>query len=95
MPTGYRIARFIRFYGMDYYRSAIWPTRDQVIPFKVFALFEAAIGNVAAFEKLQMVQAVAHGYGIAMSGSSSLVESQTKKLTAQAFPQVTLDDGIS
>jgi hypothetical protein len=71
----------------------MWQTRDKVIPFRLFDLFEEATYNLAAFEKLNMMQAVAHGQAVAMNGRSSAIQAETRKLTEQAFPLVRPNNG--
>jgi hypothetical protein len=60
-----------------------------VIPHGLFDLFEEVLFNVAAFERLGAMQAVAHGQAVAMNGKNSAIQAETRKLSEQAFPLVT------
>lgn len=55
-----RVARFVRFFGMDTYRGAgmRWPTADGVIPWRVFVALEVGRFGVSAEEQLMTYQAV-------------------------------------
>lgn len=85
-----RIARFARCWGMDTYRSTAmrWPTRDGVMPVRLFFALESAMCGIAAAEQLQQYYAVALGTAQVMGGKEgrgALTEA-VQSLTALAYP---------
>lgn len=68
------------------YRGS-WPTRDGVIPWKLFALYSEAIGPALLAEQLQDTRAVAHGIALSLSGNEPKVKAATDKLIKQAYPE--------
>ena len=51
MPTGYLVARFIRFYTHSAWMNPSHPTRDHVVPYAMFYAMLAALPHVAAAEQ--------------------------------------------
>lgn len=88
LPLAYRISRFLRTHGWHVYHNPRWPTRDHVIPIRLFGLLDAVGEHVRAAEKLQLVEAVAHGTAVANNGKDSAVRSMTDRLTRFAYPEV-------
>jgi hypothetical protein len=68
LPAVLQLCHFLRFYGENVYRSPVWATPDNVIPFKVYALFANAMWSVMAGERLSTMRAVA----MAQSGEKGM-----------------------
>lgn len=62
-----------------------------MIPYTVFHLYEAAMFNVTALERLEGTLAGAHGQAIAMAGKNHQVQAETTRLSKMAYPEETLD----
>lgn len=84
-PAHLTLARFIRIFGADFYRSPLWPTRDQVIPWRAFVLLSGSIRHLAGLDRMVQAEAVAAGIGMGMGGKEEgkLI---TRRLVDEAFP---------
>lgn len=49
-------------YGYDTWQNAWWPTRDHVIPWKLFLVYCRGLARVRAGYQLEMAHAVTLGY---------------------------------
>ena len=78
---GLATAMFHRFYPGEYH-SPRWPTRDHVIPWKVFAIRMRCMWAVLAQERLQMARSI----GLALSGSEGEGPRQRRAEIREAFP---------
>jgi hypothetical protein len=88
-PLGVLLARFIQLYGMDTYRNAVWPTRDQVIPFQLFYLMVGAIANLAAAEQLNAYYAALLAGAQVQGGEEGRAsrDESVRSLAALAHPE--------
>lgn len=84
---GWFLAKFHGRYPGLYYRRG-WPTRDGVIPHKLFTLLLRAIDGIEAGEQLRMAQSIAVGIALAIDGKSSKTKNAVRKITRRAFPEV-------
>lgn len=75
---------------MDVFWSPKWPTRDHVIPYKLFFCLMHAMTNVAAAERYELVQGVAHGHVLATNPKDSTQRSAMRALIDRGFPEVEL-----
>lgn len=66
------------------YVNEAWPTRDKIIPWKLYAMLSARVPEVAALDRLILAQGVAAGIGISMSSEGKSI---MKELTREAFPE--------
>ena len=84
------IARFLRFYGGDVWRSDAYPTRDRVVPWKLFHLLRAAMRPILIGEQLDASFAVQHGYVSARLDAKHRFkfDHKTRELRAIAFPVI-------
>ena len=78
---GLATAMFHRFYPGEYHNPR-WPTRDHVIPWKVFAIRMRCMWAVLAQERLQMARSI----GLALSGSEGEGPRQRRAEIREAFP---------
>lgn len=89
LPTGYLVARFIRFYGMAAWTNPAYPTRDQHIPFGLFYAMLVAMANVSAAERFEayiaalLAGAMIHG---GEDGKASR-DREVEQLLATAYPE--------
>lgn len=75
-------------FGYNTYYSDRWPTRDHIIPFKMFFLMLRAGGHVEAATQLIQTLATAHGGAMLWSGKDSFkIKSQTRALIRNANPE--------
>lgn len=91
---GWLLAKFHAVFPGLYYRPRAWrhrgwPTRDGVIPHKLFVLFLRTLESIDAGAELQDARAAALGIALAMDGKGSKTKSAVRKLTKRAFPEVT------
>lgn len=85
---GWLLAKFHAVFPGLYYRRG-WPTRDGVIPQKLFVLFLRTLESLDSGDELQGARAAALGIALAMDGKGSKTKSVVRKLTKRAFPEVT------
>lgn len=73
---------------MDTYRNPFWPTRDRVVPVRLFYPFLEAIGNVSAAEELQQYFAtvLASAQVWAPEDKQGTIQRAVKALRAMAYP---------
>jgi hypothetical protein len=84
---GWLLAKFHAVFPGLYYRVG-WPTRDGVIPHKLFVLFLRTLESLDAGTELQSARSAALGIALAMDGKDSKTKSAVKKLSKRAFPEV-------
>lgn len=84
---GWLLAKFHAVFPCLYYRSG-WPTRDGVIPHKLFVLYLRTLESLDAGAELQEARAAALGIALAMDGKGAKTKSAVRKLTKRAFPEV-------
>ena len=72
---------FHRFYPGEYHNPR-WPTRDRVIPWKVFAIRMRCMWAVLAQERLQMAQSIS----LALSSNEGDGPKQRRAVVMEAFP---------
>jgi hypothetical protein len=89
VSSGQLVARFIRFYGMDTWTNATWPTRDRVIPFRLFFALLAVMPGVVASEQLDdyyvavLAGAMVHGTEEGQAHRTAMIN----RLVQQAHPR--------
>lgn len=93
LPTGYLIARFIRFYGMAAWANPSYPTRDGIIPFGLFYLLLVAMANVSAAERYESYFAALLAGAMVHGGDEGRAERerQVEHLLATAYPEASTD----
>jgi hypothetical protein len=84
---GWLLAKFHAVFPGLYYRSG-WPTRDGVIPHKLFVLFIRMLESIDAGAELQDARAASLGIALALDGKGSKTKSAVRKLSKRAFPEV-------
>lgn len=93
MPLRLAIRQFKRFYGAAYYygtaRRRGWPTRDGIIPWRLFFLEYADIYATLALERLNIMDAVKLGVALAAPRSKSdpKLEQLVDNHLNEAFPK--------
>ena len=84
---GWLLAKFHAVFPGLYYRAG-WPTRDGVIPHKLFVLYLRTLESLDAGAELQSARSAALGIALAMDGKESKTQRAVKKLSKRAFPEV-------
>ena len=62
MPVLLQVALFHSMYGAAAYRNSGYPTRDSVIPFKLFFAFMNCVQSTKSFEMIADIQSTTLGY---------------------------------
>jgi hypothetical protein len=89
-PMGLLVSRFIRFYGMDAWTNPTWPTRDRVIPFKLFFAMLIALTNIEAGEQVQAYHAALLAGAMIHGGEDGRAtrERHVEQLLSRAYPTI-------
>ena len=84
---GYLLARFAHYYP-GLYHTGHWPTRDGVIPFKLFLLLSASVRHLSAEVELRLAHANAYGAVLAHGSTKSdpALRKYTRRLIRLAYP---------
>jgi hypothetical protein len=80
------VARFIRTYGPGMYRDARYPTRDKVIPWRLFQLMMLARRHVLAEERMHEAHAVGLAIARALNGDNPKVQAAGRAEEREAYP---------
>lgn len=68
------------------FHAPFWPTRDHVVPWRMFWLMFPYIGQRVAFEQVQGALAVALGAGLAFGEKGGNAERVIRQLERKALP---------
>lgn len=68
MPFGLQLALFIRYYGAQAWRNSTYPTRDKVIPFRLFYFLNRCLEPNIAYEQVGQILTTSIGVGQGMGG---------------------------
>jgi hypothetical protein len=79
MPHKLMIALFIRFYGHDAWMNDRYPTRDKIIPFRLFLLMYQGIRHVQAFERISSTHSSFHALAMVNSTDRNVVQQITER----------------
>lgn len=64
-----------------------WPTKDKIIPWKLFRLLFQGISHLRAADRLDDARSAALGIGLGLSGEKTLASKGFKDELELAFPE--------
>lgn len=81
------MARFLRTYGAEAYRGA-WPTRDLVIPFRLFFVLFHQIPALEAGERLEAIEAGRLAEALCANPKNPQLRAEMRRLAKLASPLI-------
>lgn len=73
-----------------YYNPGLWPTRDGVVPYRLFFQVVGDLNHLKARERFELVMGTAHAIALSIAGKKEVqrIKAMTRKLSKEAFPEV-------